>query len=126
VIDNLLANVRQHTPVDAPAYVSLRAAGDQVVLTVEDTGPGIAGADRELVFGRFTRPDDARSREQGGVGLGLAIVRSIVTAHGGVISVCSAQPHGSIFEVRLPVHADSGVSPREHSHSFQLPLVVSD
>jgi two-component system, OmpR family, sensor kinase len=112
VIDNLLANVRQHTPVDAPAYVSLRAAGDQVVLTVEDTGPGIAGADRELVFGRFTRPDDARSREQGGVGLGLAIVRSIVTAHGGVISVRSAQPHGSIFEVRLPVHADSGVSPR--------------
>ena len=110
VIDNLLANVRRHTPVDAPAFVSLRAAGDQVVLTVEDTGPGIADGDRELVFGRFTRPDDTRGREGGGAGLGLAIVRSIVSAHGGVISVRSAHPHGTIFEVRLPVHADSGVT----------------
>ena len=66
VIDNLLANVRQHTPVDAPAYVSLRAAGDQVILTVEDTGPGIAGADRELGVravrapGRCARPRTGR------------------------------------------------------------------
>jgi two-component system OmpR family sensor kinase len=110
VLDNLLANVRQHTPADAPAYVSLRAAGDQAVLTVEDTGPGIAAADRELVFGRFARPDAARGREQGGAGLGLAIVRSIVAGHGGVISVRAAHPHGSVFEVRLPVHADSGVT----------------
>jgi two-component system OmpR family sensor kinase len=110
VIDNLLANVRQHTPVDASAYVSLRGAADQVILTVEDTGPGIAGADRELVFGRFTRPDDGRGREQGGAGLGLAIARSIVTAHGGVISVVSANPHGAIFEVRLPRRRDSRVT----------------
>jgi two-component system, OmpR family, sensor kinase len=103
VVDNLLANVRQHTPANAPAYVSLRAAGDQVVLTVEDAGPGIAATDRELVFGRFARPDAARGREQRGAGLGLAIVRSIVTAHGGVIVIRSAQPHGAIFEVRLPV-----------------------
>jgi len=107
VIDNLLANVRQHTPADASAYVSLRAAGDQVILTVEDTGPGIADADRELVFGRFARPDAARGSEHDGAGLGLAIVRSIVTTHGGTISVQSAHPHGSIFEVRLPVGADS-------------------
>jgi two-component system OmpR family sensor kinase len=107
VIDNLLANVRRHTPADAPAFVSLRAAGDQVILTVEDTGPGIAFADRELVFGRFSRPDAARAREQGGAGLGLAIVRSIVTAHGGSISIRSAHPHGAIFEVRLPVGNDS-------------------
>jgi two-component system OmpR family sensor kinase len=111
VFDNLLANVRQHTPVNASAYVSLRAAGDQVIVTVEDTGPGIATADRELVFGRFARPDAARGREQGGAGLGLAIVRSIVTAHGGSISIRSAQPHGSLFEVRLPVRADSRVTP---------------
>jgi two-component system OmpR family sensor kinase len=111
VIDNLLANVRQHTPADAPAYVSLRLAERQVILTVEDTGPGITAADRELVFGRFARPDPARGREHGGAGLGLAIVRSIVTAHAGTISVRSADPHGSIFEVRLPVRADSGVTP---------------
>jgi len=111
VIDNLLANVRRHTPADAPAYVSLRAAGDQVILTVEDTGPGIAFADRELVFGRFSRPDAARGREQSGAGLGLAIVRSIVTAHGGSISIRSAHPHGAIFEVRLPVRTDSRGTP---------------
>jgi two-component system OmpR family sensor kinase len=102
VLDNLLANARQHTPADAPVYVSLRAAEPEVVLTVEDTGPGIPAADRELVFGRFARPDAARGREAGGVGLGLAIVRSIVTAHGGTINVRTAEPHGSIFEVRLP------------------------
>jgi two-component system OmpR family sensor kinase len=107
VIDNLLANVRRHTPPDTRAFVSLRAAGDQVILTVEDAGPGVAFADRELVFGRFSRPDAARGREHGGAGLGLAIVRSIVSAHGGSISIRSAHPHGAIFEVRLPVRHDS-------------------
>jgi two-component system OmpR family sensor kinase len=111
VIDNLLANVRQHAPADARVYVSLHPSGDDVVLTVEDSGPGIADGDRELVFGRFSRPDAARAREQGGAGLGLAIVRSIVTAHGGSISIRSAQPNGAIFEVRLPVHSNSGVTP---------------
>jgi two-component system OmpR family sensor kinase len=109
VIDNLLANVRQHTATDAAVYVSLRPAGDQVVLTVEDRGPGIPDADRELVFGRFARPDAARGNQQG-AGLGLAIVRGIVVAHGGSITVRAAHPHGSIFEVRLPVHVDSGVT----------------
>jgi two-component system, OmpR family, sensor kinase len=112
VLDNLLANVRQHTQADASAYVSLHADGDHVILTVEDTGPGIADEDRELVFDRFARPDTARGREHGGAGLGLAIVRSIVAAHGGTISVRSANPHGSIFEVHLPLDADSGVTPR--------------
>jgi two-component system OmpR family sensor kinase len=110
VVDNLLANVRRHTPQDAPVYVSVRADGAQVVLTVEDTGPGIAVADRERVFGRFSRPD-AVSGEQGGAGLGLAIVRSIVTAHDGSISIRSAHPHGAVFEVRLPVRNDSGATP---------------
>jgi two-component system OmpR family sensor kinase len=111
VVDNLLANVRQHTPVEAPAYVSLRPDTDQVILTVEDTGPGIAPADRELVFGRFARPDAEQGPDQGGAGLGLAIVRAIVAAHGGAISIRSAQPHGAVFEVRLPVRGDSGVTP---------------
>ena len=112
VIDNLLANVRQHTPVEARTFVSLRVVDQQAVLTVEDTGPGIPAADSELVFGRFSRLDAARGREQGGAGLGLAIVRSIVAAHGGVVEVRSARPHGAIFEVRLPLTADSGGAPR--------------
>jgi two-component system OmpR family sensor kinase len=108
VLDNLLANVRRHTPRGAPVYLSLRPAGEELVLTVEDTGPGIPFADREVVFGRFSRPDVARGREQGGAGLGLAIVRSIVTAHGGSIAIRSAHPHGAIFEVRLPVAHSRG------------------
>jgi two-component system, OmpR family, sensor kinase len=103
VIDNLLANIREHTPPDTAAFVSLRAAGDEVIVTVEDTGPGIPDDERELVFDRFFRPDAPRERRLGGAGLGLAIVRSIVTAHGGEISVRSARPHGSIFEIRLPI-----------------------
>jgi signal transduction histidine kinase len=92
--------------------VSLRPTTNEVVLTVEDTGPGVAAADRELVFGRFARPDAPRGREQGGAGLGLAIVRSIVIAHGGTVGVRSAHPNGAIFEVRLPFVADSRVTPR--------------
>jgi len=109
-IDNLLANVRQHTPPDAPVYVSLGAASGRVILTVEDSGPGIPEAERERIFDRFFRPDAPRDRRLGGAGLGLAIVRSIVTAHGGEISVRSALPHGSIFEIRLPQATDSGVT----------------
>jgi two-component system, OmpR family, sensor kinase len=80
--------------------------GDQAVLTVADTGPGIRVADRDRIFDRFFRPDGGRSRDRGGAGLGLAIVHAIVTAHHGQVSVTGAHPHGAVFEVRLPVAAD--------------------
>jgi two-component system OmpR family sensor kinase len=112
VFDNLLANVRQHTPPGTPAYISVHSTESQVVLTVEDTGLGVAAEDRDLVFDRFARPGSGRSRKEGGVGLGLAIVRSIVLAHGGEVSVRDAKPHGSIFEIRLPrLGSDSGETP---------------
>jgi len=111
-LDNLLANVRAHTPPGAPAYLSVSADRDEVVLTVEDSGPGVPESERERIFDRFFRPDTQRHREQGGAGLGLAIVRSIVAAHGGEVGVRPAQPHGSIFEIRLPrVAADSRATP---------------
>jgi two-component system, OmpR family, sensor kinase len=107
VLDNLLANIRQHTPTDAPAYLWLRLSNGEVLLTVEDTGPGVPPSERESVFDRFSRPDETRGRARGGAGLGLAIVRSIVTAHGGTVSLRSARPHGSIFEIRLPAGRDA-------------------
>ena len=76
--------------------------GEEAVLTVEDSGPGIPEGDRQRVFERFARTDGGRSRATGGAGLGLAIVRSIVAAHGGSISLRGAQPQGAVFEVRLP------------------------
>ena len=107
-LDNLLANVREHTPAGAPAHLSLSADDGEAVLTVEDSGPGVPDSERERIFDRFFRPGPARDRTRGGAGLGLAIVRSIVAAHGGEISVRPTTPHGSIFEIRLPrIAADS-------------------
>jgi two-component system, OmpR family, sensor kinase len=104
VIDNLLTNIRRHTPAGTAASVALRTLDGQAVLTVEDSGPGIPEAERERVFDRFVRLDPARTRTSGGAGLGLAVVRSIVAAHGGSVRYRPASPHGSIFEVTLPTN----------------------
>jgi signal transduction histidine kinase len=63
-----------------------------VVVTVTDDGPGIPAADRDRVFDRFTRLDDARTRDSGGAGLGLAIVRELVRLHGGTVTLGDAAP----------------------------------
>lgn len=84
--------------------VELRAAPDTVTLVVEDDGPGVPPADRERIFERFTRLDDARSRANGmfgGTGLGLAIVKEIVDAHGGRVTVEDGAA-GARFVVTLP------------------------
>lgn len=78
----------------------------EAVLTVADDGAGIAPADRERVFGRFVRLDDARARSAGGSGLGLAIVEQIVSAHGGSACVIDGPLTGACFEVRLPAQQD--------------------
>ena len=101
VLDNLLGNVREHTPRGGSVIVSLTAQGDQVVLVVEDTGPGVPESEHERIFDRFFRPD-SQAQSRGGAGLGLAIARSIVTAHGGQIGLRAAREHGAAFEVRLP------------------------
>jgi signal transduction histidine kinase len=77
-----------------------------VLLAVEDDGDGVPLADRERVFDRFVRLDDARARDSGGSGLGLAIVREIAVAHGGSVAVGSAGLGGARFEVRLPAASD--------------------
>jgi signal transduction histidine kinase len=76
-------------------------AGDAVI-EVQDTGPGIAAAHRERIFERFYRIDDARSRESGGIGLGLAIARWAVQANGGRIELDSEEGHGALFRIVLP------------------------
>jgi signal transduction histidine kinase len=84
-VRNLLDNALRHAV--AQVTVGLRATEDTVTLVVEDDGPGVAPADRERIFERFTRLDFARSRAADGTGLGLAIVREIVDAHGGRVFV---------------------------------------
>jgi signal transduction histidine kinase len=88
--------------VEAGAAGAIAGGGPAVQLTVRDTGIGIDPADHGRIFEPFVRLDDARSRETGGAGLGLAIARSIALAHGGTITLDSAPKAGSVFTVYLP------------------------
>jgi two-component system OmpR family sensor kinase len=105
VIDNLLANVRAHTPQGTSATVSVSADESGAVLKVVDTGPGLSDEAVARVFERFYRADPSRSRQNGGAGLGLAIVAAIVAAHGGSVHVEDPSPAapGTTFVVHLPV-----------------------
>jgi two-component system, OmpR family, sensor kinase len=102
VLDNLLENVRVHTPAGSPVEVSVRPDADAVVLSVTDHGPGLPPEVAGRAFERFYRGDPSRSRTNGGAGLGLAIVAAIVEAHGGTVNVTSPNDGGATFEARIP------------------------
>ena len=102
VIDNLLANVRVHTPPGSPARVTVQVSGGRVRLNVADFGPGMTEAVRVHAFERFYRADPSRSRDSGGSGLGLAIVSAIVEGYGGTVAVESEPGAGASFSVDLP------------------------
>ena len=104
VFRNLLANAVTHTPHDGVIIVRAQAAGPRVVIEVIDTGCGIPADHLPHVFDRFYRVDGSRSRATGGAGLGLAIARQLVEAHGGSITVASGGAGaGACFSVTLPV-----------------------
>lgn len=105
VLDNLLANVRAHTPMTASVSVILARRDRGACLTVADTGPGIGEADRERIFERFWRADPGRTRRSGGSGLGLSIAASLVAALGGTIDVESELGRGTTFIVTFPASA---------------------
>ena len=106
VIDNLLKNVRAHTPVGTPTIVRVGQVDGRAVVEVEDEGPGLDDVDSMLVFERFFRSDPSRSRHTGGAGLGLAIVASIVKAHGGSVQVAAGAAGGALFRVLIPTAPD--------------------
>jgi two-component system OmpR family sensor kinase len=103
VLDNLLANVRAHTPPGTTTTVSVRKEDRTAVLEVADDGPGFDRDTADRLFERFYRADPSRSRASGGSGLGLSIVAAIVEAHGGTVAARPGDGGGSIFTVRLPI-----------------------
>ena len=99
---NLLANAARHA--DSAVELRVGREGGEAVLDVVDDGPGIAAADRERVFGRFTRLDDARDRDAGGAGLGLAIARAAVERDGGTLAALEPPTgRGALLRARLPL-----------------------
>lgn len=96
VLGNLLDNAQRHAA--EWVRVSVVREGEWVALRVEDDGPGVPPDERERIFERFVRLDDARARDDGGAGLGLAIARDVAVRHGGSLAVRT----GSVFELRLP------------------------
>ncbi|MFF8783620.1 ATP-binding protein [Streptomyces sp. NPDC015125] len=97
VLGNLLDNAQRHAV--GSVRVAVVREGEWLVLRVEDDGPGVPEGERERIFERFVRLDDARARDDGGAGLGLAIARDVAVRHGGTLAVRA----GSVFELRLPV-----------------------
>lgn len=101
LVDNLLENAINYTE-EGSVTMTVSTSGKNVMLKVEDTGIGIPVADQERIFERFYRVDTARSREMGGTGLGLSLVRHAVNRAGGVINLESTPGKGSTFTVYLP------------------------
>jgi len=100
--DILLDNAFKYTPSPGSVRLALELVQDEVVITVQDSGVGIAKEDQSKIFERFYRVDKARSRSQGGTGLGLAIAQWIVMQHHGSITVQSEPTEGATFRVELP------------------------
>ncbi|MGE5593057.1 MAG: ATP-binding protein [Betaproteobacteria bacterium] len=99
---NLLDNAVKHTPAGGNVTAGVARRGGGVEVAVRDTGPGIPPEHLPHIFERFYRVDKARSRSEGGVGLGLAIAKHIAELHGGSIRVASAPDKGTVFTVNLP------------------------
>jgi signal transduction histidine kinase len=101
VLANLVSNALRYTPAGGVITLAAARSGDRVLLRVSDTGPGIEPEHLPYVFKRFYRADDSRPAN-GESGLGLAIAKSLVEAHGGTIQVESEPGHGATFTVALP------------------------
>jgi len=101
ILANLLANARTHTPAGTRVVTRVRPEGSLVRISVTDDGPGVPDALQSTVFERFTRGDDARTRNGGSTGLGLSIVAAVGQAHGGRVEV-SSRPGDTTFSVLLP------------------------
>ena len=105
VLNNLIHNALHYTPAQGRVRLQVEHVHNELVWTIEDTGPGFASHEAEAIFERFYRADKARTRESGGSGLGLAIARGLIEAMGGRVWAQSVPNQGATFLVALPVLA---------------------
>jgi two-component system OmpR family sensor kinase len=103
VFGNLLRNAVVHTPAGSPIEISLEATDAWATVSVRDHGPGLPSGGADAVFERFWRDSASRGRDDGGAGLGLAIVAALVNAHGGEVEAANAPDGGAVLTVRLPL-----------------------
>ena len=103
VLANLLTNALRHTPTNGQITLNSESIPDGVRISVSDTGAGIPPEDLPYIFDRFWRSDKSRARTEGSSGLGLAITKQLILAHGGRISVESEMAKGTTFTIELPV-----------------------
>jgi two-component system, OmpR family, sensor kinase len=111
VLDNLLANVRAHTPPGTPTAVTVSRRAEGAVVEVADRGPGMSAEECARAFERFYRADPSRSRAHGGTGLGLSIVAAIVAAHGGQVAARPRDGSGLVVTVTVPPTPCAPTSP---------------
>lgn len=102
VLTNLIANAVKYTPEHGYVRIAVEERADTALIRVEDDGIGISPEDQKWIFERFYRADQSRNRKSGGAGIGLAIVKAIVEAHGGGVTVESQLGRGARFTVGLP------------------------
>jgi signal transduction histidine kinase len=133
-VSNLLNNAAKYTPAGGRITLGVRADGQRIVISVTDTGIGIADNMQSKVFQLFTQIDDHLQRSRGGLGIGLALVRQLVELHGGSVDAYSAGPGtGSQFTISLPIRpapaqTHEAEKPRQKTPSFRplRVLVVDD
>jgi heavy metal sensor kinase len=102
VVDNLIDNALRHTAAGTPVTLRAYAANSGWNVEVADQGPGVPMNHRDKLFTRFARADSARSREDGGAGLGLALSAAIARAHGGTLELVETESPGAVFRLHIP------------------------
>jgi CheY-like chemotaxis protein len=132
VVSNLLDNAVKYTPPGGRVEVTIVAEGTDAVLRVRDTGVGIQQDTLPLIFDLFVQANQTLDRSEGGLGLGLTLVKRLVELHGGTVSASSAGPNrGSEFVVRLPRISDAAATPQPAEAEFLPPrarhiLIIED
>jgi two-component system sensor histidine kinase KdpD len=117
VFVNLLENAAKYTPPGSPIEIVARASaqGDAVAIEVSDRGPGIDAGDEGRLFEKFVRGRNTGATGSTGAGLGLAICRGVVSAHGGTIGAANRQGGGAVFRMTLPIVGTPPPAPSESS-----------